>query len=306
MHDASFLKIHAAPDGIVWYANGISPAECSNQNVEDFLDSHIVNQINLNVRLIGATRNAALIAALYSRKKHRKLATIHVAGPNICESPPELDDPALTFRRMRESFVAPSCGGWHEMADIDAAIYALIVRMQKEADWFDIAGRAYYEFHPAYKALKCIKTISHKSTAQLMTTIIDPRWYVDRRYPEKRTKLQLVLGLTPKIQKRVSDRTRVIGGGRDLKCAAVLNCWKTVPATTVDFSDPGNFLWRIWRAAGGDFRGDLRASQAFIGYLQLHWLQALAAARGAPSELFLPEKFFKTADEKQAYFDKMA
>lgn len=305
-HEASVLKLHTAPNGIVWYASGISPAECSNQSSADFLDSHIVNHINLSVRLLGIARNANLISALYARKKHRKLGSIQVAGPNVCESPLELDDPALTFRRMREAFVAPSCGGWHEMTDIDAAVYSLILRIQQEAEWFDILGRVYYELHPIYKSMQCVTTISHQAVAHLMTVIIDPRWYVDRRKPENATKLKLFLGLTPKTQRMVSDSANIVFRGRTLRCAMVLNCWRTQSPDSVDYDEPGNFLWRIWRNAGGGAKGDLRASQAFIGYLQTHWLQAFTAARGVTSELFLPDRFFKTDAEKQAYFDKMA
>jgi hypothetical protein len=306
MYDAAFLKVHTAPDGLVWYVNGISPAECSNQSAEEFLASHIASSISLNVRLIGIKQNADLISALYLRKKHRKLGSVYLAGPNVCESPLELEDPGLTFRRMRESFAAPSCGGWREMTDADAAVYGLITRIQQEPDWFDIRGRLYYETHPVFKIAKFIKTISHRDVAQLIATIIDPRWYVDRRRPDTGAKLKLFMGLTPKTQRRVSAADKVICRGRDLRCAMVLNCWKTVDPATVDFEHPQNFLWRIWKNAGADAKGDLRASQAFIGYLQTNWAQALVAARGAPSELFLPDKFFKTDAEKQAYSDKMA
>jgi hypothetical protein len=306
MYDAAFLKVHTAPDGLVWYVNGISPAECSNQRADEFLTSHIVSSISLNVRMLGIKQNAELISALYSRKKHRKLGSVYLAGPNVCESPLELSDPGLTFRRMRESFTAPSCGGWREMTDSDAAVYGLITRIHNEPDWFDIRGRLYYETHPVFKIANFIKTVSHRNVAQLLATIIDPRWYVDRRRPDNGTKLKLFLGLTPKTQRRVSSTEKIIYRGRDLRCAMVLNCWKTVPPADVDFEDPQNFLWRIWKKAGADAKGDLRASQAFIGYLQTNWAQALVAARGVPSELFLPDKFFKTAEEKQAYFDKMA
>ena len=306
MYDAAFLKVHTAPDGLVWYVNGISPAECSNQRAEEFLASHIVSSLSLNVRLLGIKQNAGLISALYSRKKQRKLGSVYLAGPNVCESPLELEDPGLTFRRMREAFAAPSCGGWREMTDADAAVYGLITRIQQEPDWFDIRGRLYYETHPAFKITNFIKTISHRDVAQLLATVIDPRWYVDRRRPDNGAKLKLFLGLTPKTQRRVSAADKVISRGRDLRCAMVLNCWKTVDPATVDFEHPQNFLWRIWKNAGADAKGDLRASQAFIGYLQTNWAQALVAARGAPSELFLPDKFFKTDAEKQAYSDKMA
>lgn len=306
LHDASCLKLHVPASGIVWYADGLNPAECSNQTIEYFLDSHIVSQINLSVRLLGTAQNAELITALYSRKKNRKLGSIYLAGPNVCESALELNDPPLTFRRMRDAELATSCGGWHAMTDVDASIYNLLVRMQRQPEWFDIIGRVYYEMHPVYKAISFIPGVNHRGVAQLMATIIDPRWYVDRRHPENPNKLKLFLGLTPKTQRRVSDAAKIVYRGRDLRCAMVLNCWKTVASdTAVDFDAPANFLWRIYRANGGGYRGDLRASQAFIGYLRAHWLEGLSS-KSLQHELFLPDKFFKADSERQAYYDKMA
>lgn len=305
-HDAACLKLHIPTSGIVWYADGLNPAECSNMRTEEFLNSHIVSSLGLSVRILGVPQNAELIAALYSRKKHKKLGSIYIAGPNVCESLLELDDPPLAFRRMRDAFMATSCGGWHQMTDGDAAVYNLILRMNRQSDWFDIIGRAYYEMHPVYKAVNFIPHIEHRNVAQLMTTIIDPRWYVDRRRPENPNKLKLFLGLTPKTQRRVSDAGKIVYKGRDLRCAIVLNCWKTVAADAVDFDLPANFLWRIYRANGGGLRGDLRASQAFVGYLRSHWLEGIASHRGLQNELFLPEKFFKSDTERQAYYDKMA
>jgi hypothetical protein len=306
IQDASCLKLHTPSSGLVWYADGLNPAECSNMRTEEFLSSHIISPINLSVRILGVPQNAELITALYSRKKQRKLGSIYLAGPNVCESLIELDDPPLTFRRMRDAFMATSCGGWHHMTDTSAAIYALILRIQRQADWFDIGGRIYYETHPLYRVINFITDVNHRNVAQLLATIIDPRWYVDRRRPDNPHKLSLFLGLTPKTQKRVSDLTRIVSRGRDLRCAMVLNCWKTKPAADVDLTDPANFLWRIYRANGGGAKGDLRASQSFIGYLRTHWLAVVSSNVGMRQELFLPERFFKADSESQAYYDKMA
>lgn len=303
--DETSFKIHTDTDGIVWYASGINPAENAHQKAEAFLDSSIISRINLNVRLLGIPQNAELIVNLYGRKRKRELGTIYLAGPNVCESMLELADPVITFRRMRDVFTPASCGGWHEMSDADFALYSLILRMQKSNDWFDLLGQALYEMHPVRKSLNVIGGLSHKNTASLMALIVDPRWYVDRRRPDNPCKLPFYLGLTPKTQRRVSDTKKLVHKGRDLRCATVMSCWKTQDPATVDFNAPENFLWRIWRAAGGDAKGDLRASQAFIGYLRAQWLDALVRRAGARDALFLPNTFFKTQEEKQAYLKQI-
>jgi hypothetical protein len=305
LNDESALKIHTDADDIVWFAPGINPAENSHKKVDDFLDSPVTNKIGLNVRLLGVPQNAELIVKLCARKKSRKIASVSIAGPNMCESVLELADPLLTFRRMRDAFVAASCGGWHEIAENEILIYSLVSRIRNNPDWFDLLGRAFYETHPTYKALTLINGLSHKDTAQLMALIIDPRWYVDRRRPDNPNKLMLYLGLTPKTQRRVSTSEHTNHRGRDLRCAMVLNCWKTQDPAVVDFDAPENFLWRIWRKNGSDIKGDLRASQAFVGYLQANWLNAASSRKGAKDGLFLPDKFFKTPEEKVAYLAKL-
>jgi hypothetical protein len=304
--DETSFKLHTAPDGIVWYASGINPTESSHQDAESFLTSNIISRVNLNVRLLGIPQNADLIVNLYARKRKRELGTIYVAGPNVCESMLELNDPFVTVRRMRSVFVAASCGGWHELSDADAAVYSLISRMQRSNDWFDVLGRVYFESHPLFKGLNAVGGLSYKNTASLMALIVDPRWYVDRRRPDNPGKLCLYLGLTPKTQGRVSDCKKIVSKGRDLRCAMVLSCWKTQSPDTVDFDAPENFLWRIWQAAGGGVKGDLRASQAFVGYVRDKWLDALVSRQGLREELFLPDKFFKTTAEKQAYIANIA
>jgi len=299
--DETSFKIHTDADGIVWYASGINPAESSHQKAADFLDSSVISRINLNVRLLGIPQNAELITALYSRKRKRELGTIYLAGPNVCESMMELADPIITFRRMRDVFISASCGGWHEMSDIDFVLYSLILRMQTSNNWFDIMGRSLYEMHPLYTALSAIGGLAHSSVASLMAIIVDPRWYVDRRRPDNPCKLPVYLGLTPKTQRRVSNGKKFVSSGRELRCATVLHCWKNQDPGSVDFSAPENFLWRIWRSAGEGAKGDLRASQAFVGYLRANWLDALVQRRGLREAFFSPDTFFKTTEEKQAY-----
>jgi len=303
--DELSFKVHTDADGIVWYASGINPAENSHQKTESFLESSVISRINLNVRLLGIPQNAELLVNLYGRKRKRELGSVYIAGPNVCESMLELADPAITFRRMRDVFVAASCGGWREMSETDYVIYSLIARIQKSDSWFDGFGRSLYELHPAYKAVGLIGGLSHKATASLLALIVDPRWYVDRRRPDNPCKLPVYLGLTPKTQRKVSQTKKTVRKGRELRCAMVMDCWKTQEPAAVDYEAPENFLWRIWLAAGGGAKGDLRASQAFIGYVRAKWLDALVNRKGLREEMFCPDTFFKTPEEKQAYLTQM-
>lgn len=303
--DETAVKLHTANDGLIWFASGISPAENSDQSIDVFLLSNVIARLSTNIRILGVPQNAELITKLYARKRQKELASIYLAGPNICESLQELADPISTLLRMREVILPSSCGGWHELTEKEYIIYALLARKQQSADWFDSGIKLFYEPHPLYKVLDFIGGLAHKQTAALLTTILDPRWYVDRRRPDNPAKLDLFLGLTPKIQRRVSENPQAEHRGRDARCAAVLSCWKTQDPAIIDFTAPENFLWRIWKIAGGNAKGDLRASQAFVRYLRLNWLDILARKRSSGDGMFLPDKFFKTPVEQKAFAEHL-
>jgi hypothetical protein len=306
LSDETAIKIHTAPDGNIWHAAGLNLPENSNQTLDTFLLSNLISKLSTNVRVIGVPQNAELIANLYLRKRSKELATICIAGPNVCESMEELKDPVTTIFRMRDVILPLSCGGWHEMTPVEYAVYALLARKQRTADWFDSGSRLFYEAHPLYKLLSFIPGVSHKDAADLITTIIDPRWYVDRRRADNAVKLALYLGLTPKIQRRVSDVKQLLRRGRDLRCNIVLRCWKTQSPDAVDFNSPQNFLWRIWRSAGEGSKGDLRASQAFVRYLYANWLDVLTARRGPRDGFFMLDRFFQSPAEREAFADHFA
>jgi len=104
----------------------------------------------------------------------------------------------------------------------------------------------------------------------------------------------------------VSTPKRLLHKGRELRCANVLRTWKTVEPDAIDLQDPANFLYRIYKAAKGGPKGDLRASQAFVRYLRYNWLDGIENRRGTKDGLFAPNLFFKTPAERAAYAEHMS
>jgi hypothetical protein len=139
----------------------------------------------------------------------------------------------------------------------------------------------------------------------MLIHIIDPRWYVDRRRPDRLKKLELFLGLTPAVQSKVSNNKKLLTKTREFRCESVLASWKTVSDDIVDLTNPANFLYRIRKAAGGGNRGDLRASQAFLRYVNDNWLSALENRKGTKDGLFAPNLFFKSPAEIKTYTQHM-
>lgn len=304
--DETTIKLHTAPDGCVWYAKGISAPVNSGLLVDNFLLSPAANGMGLLFRLLGVPQNAELICALYLRHYKGEVRMVQLAGPNILDRADDIKNPVAAIMRMRVAVVAPACGGWHQLTLHDYPTYAMLARMLRTNFVFDDTTGAYFNLHPAQKALLFIPTLAQEEAAKLLINIVDPRWYVDRRNSTRSKKLELFLGLLPAVQQRVSNQTRLLHKKRDLRCATVLRTWKTRPYDDVDVALPANFLYRIWRAAGGGPRGDLRASQAFVRYLHDNWLAGLERRTGARDGLFAPDLFFKTPAEGAAYVAHMA
>lgn len=303
--DEVAIKLHTDAEGHVWYAIGIHAAKNSGQIADTFLLSSVINGMGLRVRILGVPQNAELITTLYLRRHKNEVASIEVAGPNICETREELADPETVLHRMRATALASACGGWHKLGDEDYVTYAIIARLQRNGGTYDATAAAYLHAHPVFHSLTFIPTLSPQHVALMLKAIVDPRWYVDRRAPERQGKLELYMGLTPAAQKRVSDNNQLLHKPRELRCAAVLESWKSSHPGAVDLADPRNFLYRVHHAAGGGTKGDLRASQAFLRYLRYNWLDAADKRRGVKDGLFASELFFKTPGEREAYLAHM-
>jgi hypothetical protein len=303
--DENTIKLHTDSGGHVWYSRGISAPKNSEQIVDSFLLSAPVTGIGLVFRLLGVPQNAELICALYLRHYKGEVQSIELAGPNILDRREEMADPAVTILRMRSAVVAAACGGWHRLTLHDYPTYAMLARMLRTNFVYDDTTETYFNLHPAHKALTFIPTLSAESAAKMLVNVIDPRWYIDRRKPERIKKLELFSGLTPAIQNRVSNKSCLLHKPRELRCSMVLDTWKTKSPDEVDDKNPANFLYAIWKANGGGAKGDLRASQAFLRYLAYNWLAGLEKRSGVKDGLFAPELFFKTGAQCVAYKEHM-
>jgi hypothetical protein len=299
--DEIVIKLHTADDGNVWYARGINTCKNSEQIVDSFLLSSVVSGMGLTFRILGVPQNSELICALYLRRYKGEVRSVEIAGPNILDSQHELQDPATVLMRMRSATVSPACGGWHSLTLHDYPTYAMLARMTRNNFVFDEQAESYLHMHPAFRALSFIPTLTEADAAKLLVTTIDPRWYIDRRRPERIKKLELFFGLTPAIQEKVSNPKKMLTKAREFRCAAVLNSWKSKLYEEVDVKKPENFLYRIWQAAGGGYYGDLRASQAFLRYLNDNWLAVLENRKGVRDGLFAPNLYFKTPAEIESY-----
>jgi hypothetical protein len=301
VQDENTIKLHTDKNGEIWYARGISTAVNSNQQLDTFLLSSAANGIGLTFRMLGIPENAELITSLFLRYNKGEVRSVQIAGPNMLAHPSVLENPFATISQMRAAVASPSCGGWHHVSVNDYPTYALIARMRRAQFSFDTTAETYLHLHPAYRALSFIPTLVEDRVAQLLVNIVDPRWYLNSCADTAIKKISLYCGLVPAVQKNVSNVKHLIRRGREIRCANVLASWKSVAQDAANFDAPANFLYRVWRNSGGGWRGDLRASQLFLRYTVENWLAALEKRDGVKDGLFVPSRFFKTKDERDAF-----
>ena len=195
--------------------------------------------------------------------------------------------------RMRDSTadgLSPAMGGWHEFDAADYPAYAIAACADRGPGDADLdAFRAQMVMaHPAWPALSFISHLNPAKLALLLGVILDPRWYVSLRSPRKgddvvpyhddSAKLHAYLGLDPRTMAGVLGSNKEFGSSA--RCRLVLETWVgTTPEEPEVYQHPGYFLWRRYLREECHVKGTLRASQLFVDYLRLVWLDAIYCDR---------------------------
>ena len=297
--EKNILGIHTDADGEVCfsqvgrrpYRSKLSPATFVTRRV--FRDAE-------KIRVIGCPENAALIVAMYLQEGKRKSFRFF---------PQEIGSPALCYGRMQDfEFVlnqiqqpdvpAQSCALWHRLSNLDYNNYLLINTLKSEKKYNDMVRRV-FRYHPVYPAVSFLPTADMEAACRLVCEIIDPRWYNNIHRPGRASKLLEYLGINPR---NFSALNGLIHPGRSnqrnwQRAELVLRTWKG-NHKSASLSDTRNFLWRIENSENGIVRGALKASRAFIQFVRLTWLQALAQKS---REVFVPDYFFKKREESEAW-----
>jgi hypothetical protein len=322
------LKLHTAKDGLVWYVDGGHDTVNTHATIEGFLEDAVCRRAR-HVRMVGSPGNAYALCLLYARKVRGELLRLEVASPAVVgRTRAERDDPRLMLVRIRDSAadgLNPAMGGWHEFGRDDYPAYAIAAADDDREDLRSPVitraklHRTCLELHPAWPALSFIPHLDPEKLAELLGVVLDPRWYMSLRAPRRgdaiipyhddAAKLHAYLGLDPRTMAGVLGLCPE--SGSTTRCRLVFETWAGLgppaPETT-----PGYFLWRRYRRERGPLKGALRASQMFVDYLRLVWLDALYCDRArdrpaAPGKrparegLFAADHFFTQAAEAAAY-----
>lgn len=295
--EAKITRLQLGADGSLWHATGLA-APSVTTDYRRLIDE-IGQQDSPHFRVIGSSFNAPLIVELYQRYCSPRLnGRLEVASPNLCESEQELRDPTISLYRMRQWNVPPSLGGWHRVDELDYPIYAMSAQFQRDRGRVGEHLRLLWKSHPLYHDLTFLPTINHDAVIDVVTMVMDPRWFIDTRNPYRLSRLKTYLGLSPRCVHEVMS-----GRGshtRGMRCRMVIGSWFNQNPSAGDMERPGNFLWRRWRSAGSGTKGILRASQAFVAYLARAWQHRLVAKSVHRAELFAPDEMLQPG-EFEAY-----
>jgi hypothetical protein len=151
------------------------------------------------------------------------------------------------------------------------------------------------QYHPAWPAISFINTLNCEYACKLLNEIVDPRWFIHPRRPERLSRLYSYLGLTPA---NVHAILRSGAGDRYIERANIaVKSWYD-PSVAIN-DDPRGFLGRTSVGAKDQVVGVLRATQRFVALAATYWLGVVTKAH--PEAGFQASLFFHEAEEVSAF-----
>lgn len=299
------LQLHTEKDGSIWCAKDDDLADRLDLTPDQLIELPLAREAQ-RINLLGVAENAELIARLYESQAlsgGREPGEVRIGGPRVCSLLGDVQ-PSLVLRQLRNRSAVGSLGGWHSMTEDDYCTYRLIeLTTKKPSDWSHRI-QPFVELHPSYPAISFVRCDCTITVAYLISEIVDPRWHINPAQPDRRTTLYRHLGVleSPVLEQAdaarrggpapISRRARRAG----LMLAAV-NYGRDGYAD--ELASPGSFLWREARKTGDDRSAVRRVCRRFAVMLSDVWRHY--ASSPAPDGLFVPEYFFKYAEDSRDY-----
>lgn len=307
------LRVHTDSDGIVWCSQHGVPVRCTGMTPEKFISNAVFKSASV-VRVVGATVNSTLLLGMYERHKSAALnATrkIYIGNPAMLPVRALLDDPEEVLLRLwQQDANARIASMWHTMGPVEFNSHLLCSAVNNSKAVNEHA-RMVFRYHPVYNSLSFFSEVNVDLLIRWVCAVVDPRWFIDPDHPNRLSKLMRFSGLTPSnFEEFATSLTDSMwdNAGRNLqlapddlwgrhwkKAVMIYGSWATQEPS---LASPSAFFWRIFRQYNGSSKGMLKASQSFLRFITLHWMQGLSASKRS---LFDPLLFFKTGAEIAAY-----
>lgn len=308
------------PDGKVW----TNPADLHTRAVSSDVAPALFAELPWvksaeGIYVLGSERNAELIATLSLESVINKstfMPKMYVASPGKDFRFDYTREPSYVLTYMQQLATrAGSTGGFHELENSDVAHYQLMRELAQTKGRVTQTVRRLLRIHPAWPAISFVTTADETSAAKMLTSIIDPRWYVDEIYPDRLSSLKGFLGLTDRnIDAALSGN--VIADRYFKRARNVYTAWAGgMPGNSKSIGEPGNFLLR--RLASYDSgicstkgqskaattRSVLRTCNHFLAFVRNVWMHQIVngATKHRNVDLFIPEYFFQREEDASAY-----
>lgn len=271
---AEVTYLHSAADGRVWGCSNSRLAEPLWGSLEELQNSSFPGGIATSFRLVGSRHNSELLTVLYYLKCRSRIGSLQVCSPLLAGNESHQNDVKAVLYLLRDVQHPASMGGWGELGPLQIMSYMLASCRGLDCS---LVPR-----HPVWPSLSFVAGINISNVAKLIGLIIDPRFFVDPRFPDRKSKLESYLGLS--CRNVNPSRLRLLE-----------ETWSANSHSQSDLSDPTAFVWRRY-----DKSGRRAASRYFLSYMVATWLDEMY--RGLTLEpLFVPEHFFEDEETVTAW-----
>lgn len=314
--ESATLKLYTSLDDEIWFIDGKGPPLPSGYEYTEYCKKPRMTNKKTIVRVVGCSRNSSLITTLYDLKQTGNIKDVQVCSPLVEKSNLDEYSPEKVLFNMRKWLYAPSVGGFHSVTSDDNTVYKMI---NVSAEITDVSSvnklTSLLATHSTYDVFKFIPFVDLNACALLVSTIVDPRWYIDLNAPNKLHNLFNCLGISS--LKNTNDFEAIgtphSGGSKIDKRNIVLMSWRNNLNLEKDFSS--SFLIKTYAKVRETFlpgkikpgetpfdEADLATSQKFISFLFGMWLHKIYPYPNNWREhLFIPEYFFATKEEVERY-----
>lgn len=286
------IRVHCDPTGEIWYGDDYDVAVPSTLSADEFADSPALADIQ-NVRLIGSIGNAHLIERLYAANHKRKVPyQIQLSGPQTCGG--RVPEPArdvlscLWYTSIHQQLLCP----WYAMQRKDYSAYALAAEVH--ANGVTQKAIEIMRYHPAWPALSFVPTLNPEPACELLSIVLDPRWYRDPERPSRRSRLYTYLGLSDANIKALLYRAKPRHQFEHADVA--VSAWLSDGTLADEPKTPKDFLVRVALMHERQHHGVLVATRRFVRFVTAVWEHERST-----QELFSVEAFFRYEAEQNAY-----
>lgn len=282
--------LHVSDKDMLWVMlEGFKPKKLKvSSYLERIANDELLSSITYKYRIIGTPENFEAILRLYELITFNKLnASLHVGCPSICRD----------YHSEVSEFL--DCFGDISPAESTYNYWQLVTPSSYEsfrlAHYSKLWGSGVllynvYDKHCITKYLKFLGVHSQEAGINFISSVLDPRWYINASRPERMSRAESKFGLKSNDFKVISKdgllTSRLV---KSKNCLTLYDMLKRLPPDSV-FHRECNFS-----------NSQLKLEHCFVElkwllhFLLRTWLQELGIGQ------FVPEKFFKHTSSVQAY-----